>query len=155
MKAERQNSEAQTKLDVLSNYFKQKEIELQRSGKSFSHVGQQESLYRLWRQNTIIILCPIIELINLICIYIYEYRSVLMNDKDKKKIVLYWFIFGSTPCKMRSELDIIPLGCKDVGWLKVNFQPYLSGVFLVVEYSMYNLNSNWYLFVWQIVSILF
>lgn len=30
MKAERQNSEAQTKLDVLSNYFKQKELELQR-----------------------------------------------------------------------------------------------------------------------------
>lgn len=47
MKAERQNSEAQTKLDVLSNYFKQKEIELQRSGKLFSHVWQQEYMYRL------------------------------------------------------------------------------------------------------------
>ena len=47
MKAERQNSEAQTKLDVLSNYFKQKEIELQRSAKLFSHVWQQEYIYRL------------------------------------------------------------------------------------------------------------
>ena len=49
MKAERQNSEAQTKLDVLSNYFKQKEIELQRSGKLFSHVGQQEYMYKIMR----------------------------------------------------------------------------------------------------------
>lgn len=30
MKAERQNSDAQTKLEVLSNYFQQKELELQR-----------------------------------------------------------------------------------------------------------------------------
>ncbi|XP_022331381.2 uncharacterized protein LOC111129348 isoform X3 [Crassostrea virginica] len=41
MKAERQNSEAQTKLDVLSNYFKQKEIELQRE------LGEQEALKKM------------------------------------------------------------------------------------------------------------
>lgn len=41
MKAERQNSDAQTKLEVLSNYFKQKELELQRWGKGTS----QKSLF--------------------------------------------------------------------------------------------------------------
>lgn len=41
MKAERQNSEAQTKLEVLSNYFKQKELELQRWGEGTS----QKSLF--------------------------------------------------------------------------------------------------------------
>ncbi|XP_056021137.1 transport and Golgi organization protein 1 homolog isoform X2 [Ostrea edulis] len=41
MKAERQNSEAQTKLEVLSNYFKQKELELQRE------LGEQEALKKM------------------------------------------------------------------------------------------------------------
>lgn len=51
MKAERQNSEAQTKLDVLSNYFKQKELELQRWGEGTS----QKSLCHLkvWNSETI------------------------------------------------------------------------------------------------------
>ncbi|XP_062604279.1 transport and Golgi organization protein 1 homolog [Saccostrea cucullata] len=41
MKAERQNSEAQTKLEVLSSYFKQKELELQRE------LGEQEALKKM------------------------------------------------------------------------------------------------------------
>ena len=38
MRADRQHQEAQTKLDVLSTYFKQKELEMQKE------LGQQEAL---------------------------------------------------------------------------------------------------------------